>query len=70
MSDVALALIQYDPHGALFDQTVRMLPHLQQVFADIAVFANAATASHSIGYLRDHGVRVTRRGRAGGLELI
>ena len=43
MTDVALALIQYDPNGALFDQTVRILPRLQQAFADIAVFANAAT---------------------------
>ena len=70
MSDVALALIQYDPHGALFDQSVRMLPRLQQVFADIAVFANAATASHSIGYLRDRGVRVTAEAAQVGLNHL
>ncbi len=59
MSDVALALIHYDPGGALFDQTERVLPRLQQVFPDIALFANAATAPRSIAFLRDHGVRVT-----------
>ena len=70
MSDVALALIQYDPHGALFDQSVRMLPRLQQVFADIAVFANAATASHSIAYLRQHGVRVQAEATQVGLNHL
>ena len=59
MIEVALALIQHDPAGSLFDQTVRVMPSLQQAFADIAVFANAATASRSIDYLRDRGVRVT-----------
>jgi hypothetical protein len=59
MIDVALALIQYDPNGALYDQTVRVLPRLQQVFADIAIYANAATAPHSIAFLREQGVRVT-----------
>jgi hypothetical protein len=70
MSDVALALIHYDPGGALFDQTVRVLPRLQQVFADIAIFANAATAPTSIGYLRDHGVRVTAEATQTGLNHL
>jgi hypothetical protein len=70
MSEVALALIQYDPEGALFDQTVRVLPRLQQVFPDIAVFANAATAPRSIGYLRDHGARVTAEATQVGLNHL
>jgi hypothetical protein len=70
MSDVALALIQYDPGGALFDQTVRVLPRLQQVFADIAVFANAATAPRSIDYLRDHRVRVLAEATQVGLNHL
>jgi hypothetical protein len=70
MSEATLALIQYDPHGALFDQTVRVLPRLQQVFADIAVFANAATAPRSIAYLRDHGVRVTAEATQVGLNHL
>ncbi len=70
MSNVALALIHYDPAGALFDQTVRMLPHLQQVFADIALFANAATAPHSIDYLRQHGVRVVAETNQVGLNHL
>ena len=70
MIEVALALIQYDPHGALFDQTTRVLPRLQQVFADIAVFANAATDPHSIAYLREHGVRVTAEATQVGLNHL
>jgi hypothetical protein len=70
MSEVTLAVIQYDPGGLLFDQTVRMLPHLQQVFADIAVFANAATAPRSIGYLRERGVRVTAETTQVGLNHL
>ena len=68
--NVALAVIQYDPAGLLFDQTVRMLPQLQQVFADIAVFANAATAAHSIAYLDGHGVRVVAEAKQVGLEHL
>jgi hypothetical protein len=56
---VALALIQHDPRGLLFDQTARVLPRLQSVFSDIAVYANIATAPHSLEYLTQHGVRVT-----------
>jgi len=70
MNEVALALIQYDPSGSLFDQTVRVLPQLQQAFADIAIFANAATASHSITYLREHGVRVTAETTQVGLNHL
>jgi hypothetical protein len=70
MSEVALALIHYDPDGALFDQMVRVLPRLQQVFADIAIFANAATAPRSIGYLREHGVRVTTEAAPVGLNHL
>jgi hypothetical protein len=70
MTDVVLALIHYDPNGALFDQTVRVLPRLQQAFADIAIFANAATAPHSIVYLRDHGVRVTAEATQVGLNHV
>jgi hypothetical protein len=70
MSEVALALIQYDPGGTLFDQTARVLPRLQQVFADIAMFANVATAPRSIGYLREHGVRVTAEATQVGLNHL
>ena len=70
MSEVALALIQYDPKGALFDQTVRVLPRLQQVFTDIAVFANAATALRSIDTLRQHGVRVMAEATQVGLNHL
>jgi len=70
MNEVALALIHYDPGGALFDQTARVLPRLPQVFADIAVFANAATAPRSIAYLRDHGVRVTAEASQVGLNHL
>ncbi len=70
MSNVALALIHYDPRGALFDQTVRVLPRLQQVFADIAIFANAATAPRSIGYLRDQGVRIVAEATQTGLNHL
>ena len=70
MTDVALALIQYDPNGALFDQTVRILPRLQQVFADVAVYANAATSPRSLGYLRQQGVRVTAEGVQVGLNHV
>ena len=58
MTSVALALIQHDPRGLLFDQTVRVFPTLQQPFADIAVQASAATAARSLDYLRQHNVRV------------
>jgi hypothetical protein len=70
MSDVALALIHYDPNGSLFDQTVRVLPRLQHVFADIAVFANAATAPRSIDYLRRHGARVVAEATQVGLNHL
>lgn len=70
MNDVALALIHYDPHGALFDQTTRVLPRLQQAFADIAVYANAATAPRSIGYLRDQGARVVNEAQLVGLNHL
>jgi hypothetical protein len=70
MNNVALALIQYDPAGALFDQTVRILPRLQQVFADIAVFANAATALRSIEYLRQNGVHVMAQAAQVGLNHL
>ena len=70
MTDVALALIQYDPIGALFDQTVRILPRLQRAFADIAVFANAATAPHSIDELRRRGVRVMAEATQVGLNHL
>ena len=58
------------PTELLFDQTVRVLPRLQQVFADIAVFANAATAPHSIEYLRQRGVRVKAEAVEEGFSVI
>jgi hypothetical protein len=67
---VALALIQYDPHGLLFDQTGRVLPQLQQVFSDIAVYANIATAAPSIEYLTQHGVRVRAEAVEEGFSVI
>jgi hypothetical protein len=67
---VALALIQYDPRGLLFDQTVRMLPQLQQVFSDIALYANVATAPHSLEYLTQHGVRVIAEAVEEGFSYI
>ncbi|HSD85501.1 MAG TPA: hypothetical protein VLG46_16690, partial [Anaerolineae bacterium] len=70
MSDVALALIHYDPAGALFNQTVRILPRLQQVFTDIAIFANAATAPHSIAYLQEHGVHIVAKANQVGLNHL
>ncbi len=70
MTEVALALIHYDPNGALFDQAARVLPQLQHAFADIAVFANAATASQSVEYLRQHGVRVVAEATQVGLNYL
>ncbi len=70
MSEVTLALIHYDPRGQLFDQTVRMLPRLQQTFADIAVYANAATSPRSIEYLAQRGVRVVATTTLTGLERL
>ena len=70
MTDVALALIQHDPNGALFDQTARILPRLQQAFADIAVFANAATAPRSIDYLHQRSVRVMAEATQVGLNHL
>jgi hypothetical protein len=67
---VALALIQYDPRGLLFDQTVRVLPQLQQVFGDIAVYANAATAPHALKHLTQHGVRVRAEAVEEGFSVI
>ncbi len=70
MTEVALAVIHYDPHGALFDQAARVLPQLQRAFADIAIFANAATAAHSIKYLRQRGVRVVAEATQVGLNHL
>jgi hypothetical protein len=70
MTEVALALIHYDPTGALFEQAVRVLPHLQHIFVDIAVFANAATAPRSIDYLRQHNVRVVAEATQVGLNHL
>ncbi len=70
MNEVALALIHYDPRGALFDQIVRVLPRLQQSFADTAIFANAATAPRSIAYLRQRGVRVAAEATEVGLNHL
>ncbi|CAG0926416.1 hypothetical protein TFLX_00069 [Thermoflexales bacterium] len=70
MSDVALTLIQHDPSGTLFDQTVRIMPRLQQVFTEIAVFANADTAPSSIEYLAQHGVRLVAETRRLGLNQV
>jgi hypothetical protein len=70
MTDVALALIHYDPRGALFDQTARVFPRLRQTFADIAVFANAATSPRSIGYLRQQGARVKAEATQVGLNHL
>lgn len=67
---VALAVIQYDPQGLLFDQTARVLPQLQQVFADIAVHANVATAPRSLEYLAQHGARVKAEAVEGGLNYL
>jgi hypothetical protein len=67
---VALALIHYDPHGLLFDQTARVLPQLQQVFDDIAVYANIATAPQSIEYLTQRGVRVKAEAVEEGFSVI
>jgi len=67
---VALARIQHDPHSRLFDQTVRMLPQLQQTFDDIAVYANLATAARSLEYARQHGVRVKAEAAEEGFGFI
>lgn len=67
---VALALIQHDPRGLLFDQTVRVLPQLQHVFSDIALYANVATAPHSLEYLTQHGVRVRAEAVEEGFNVI
>ncbi len=67
---VALALIQHDPRGLLFDQTVRVLPELQQVFSDIALYANVATAPQSLEYLAQHGGRVRAEGVEEGFSYI
>ena len=70
MNDVALALIHYDPHGTLFDQTTRVFPRLRETFADIAVYANAATSPRSIGYLREQGTRVVAEATQTGLNHL
>lgn len=70
MSGVALAVIQYDPDALLFDQTLRVLPRLQRVFADIAVYANAATAPRSVEYLTQHGVRAVAEAKQLGLNHL
>ena len=67
---VALALIQHDPHGQLFDQTMRVLPGLQQVFGVVVVCANSATAPQTLEYLAQHGVRVAAESLQVGLNHI
>ena len=67
---VALALIHHDPRGLLFDQTVRVLPQLQQTFDDVAVYANVATDPRSLAYLTDHRVRVKADAVEGGFSRI
>ncbi len=67
---VALAVIHYDPSGILFDQTRRMLPRLQHVFADIAVYANAATAPRTLDYLLQQGARVKAEDKHVGLNHL
>jgi hypothetical protein len=68
--NVALAVIQYDPQGLLLDQTARVLPQLQAVFADIAVHANIATAPQLLDYLRQQKVRVKAEAVEGGFSVI
>lgn len=70
MNEVALALIHYDPHGALLAQTERVLPQVQSVFADIAVYANAATTPRSLEYLAQRGVRVVAEAKQVGLNQL
>jgi hypothetical protein len=67
---VALALIQHDPRGLLFDQTVRMLPQLRQTFDDIAVYANIATTSQALDYLTQNGVRIRAEAVEEGFSVI
>jgi hypothetical protein len=67
---VALAVIQYDPQGLLFDQTARVLPQLQEVFTDIAVYANVATAPHLLDDLRQRNVHVRAEAVEEGFSVI
>ena len=67
---VALALVHYDPRALLFDQTVRVLPRLQQVFTDIAVYANVATDPRSLAHLIQSGVRVKAEAIEEGFNVI
>ncbi len=69
-ANVTLALIQHDPRGLLFDQTVRALPQLQRLFADMAVHASATTDGHSLEYLAQHRVRVEAEATQTGFSYI
>ncbi len=67
---VALALIQHDPRGLLFDQTVRVFPHLRRLFGDVAVHASAATAARSLEYLTQQGTLVEAEATQTGFNYI
>jgi hypothetical protein len=67
---VTLALIHHDPRGRLFEQTLRVLPQLQQTFADIAVYAHRATPPQTLEHLMQHGVRVSAKATEEGLDII
>ncbi len=67
---VALALITHDPHGRLFDQTVRVFPQLQRLFSEIVVRVGGAATSQSLEYLTQRGTRVKAETTQTGFSYI
>jgi hypothetical protein len=53
-----LTTIHHDPDGRLYDQTVRVLPVLQQYFPIISVLATETTLHTSLAPLEAAGVRI------------
>ncbi|NJN15514.1 MAG: hypothetical protein HC822_04075 [Oscillochloris sp.] len=57
MASIVLAATHHDPDGRLYDQTARILPQLQSVYAGIVLQLTPQTTAETVDLLRRCGVR-------------
>lgn len=71
MMRIGLATTHHDPEGRLYEQMVRLLPTLQELYGGVVVRATAATQARSLDALRAAGARVAVSGsEADGMQRV
>jgi hypothetical protein len=70
--NIVLAATHHDPEGRLYEQSVRVLPALTNIFDGLAIYTTPATQERSLALLAEHGALVGREpsGQPSGLQTL